>query len=80
MLMAIGIEKNDQGNVVVNRIRRGTLDQLPKSQEPILPDILNCLINSIRARKYIPEAERFILERWVFENTVSGSITRKVIY
>ncbi len=80
MLMAIGIEKNNQDNMVVNRIRRGILDQLPESSEPTQSDILDCLINCIRARKYIPEAERFVLERWVFENTVSRSITRKVIY
>ncbi len=80
MLMAIGIEKNDQGNMVVNRIRRGILGRLPESSEPTLSDILNCLINCIRAGKYIPEVERFVLERWVFENTVSRSITRKVIY
>ncbi|KAL4801326.1 hypothetical protein BDV18DRAFT_155040 [Aspergillus unguis] len=47
MLMAIRIKKNDQGNMVVNRIRRGILSRLPESSEPTLLDILNCLINCI---------------------------------
>ncbi|KAL4946481.1 hypothetical protein BDV06DRAFT_208756 [Aspergillus oleicola] len=77
MDLAIRINETDQGNLIVNRIRRDILNRLPESPKPILPDILNCLINSIQTGSCIADAECFVLERWVFETTVSRPITPK---
>ncbi|KAL5335643.1 hypothetical protein BJX70DRAFT_374686 [Aspergillus crustosus] len=66
MELAIRINEADQNNAYVNKIRRNILNQLPKFPRPSLPAILNCLIYSIRMGLYIPDAEHFVLERWVF--------------
>jgi hypothetical protein len=71
LAIRINETETDQCNAIVNGIRRNILNRLPKSPKPPLPVILDCLMKSIEAGLCIRDAERFVLERWVFENTVS---------
>jgi hypothetical protein len=60
-------------NAIVKSISMKLLHQLPQNPKPTTEAILDCLQNCIQKGLYIPDTERFVLERWVSEHTVSCS-------